>query len=836
VRAPWQGFGVNWQTTDYSSSTPSSTDWTNIYVPRLQFMKPGIVRLLMSVNYIGSPGTYNFNTADMTQLYRVLDYCQANNIPVLLTEWGNGWIQPSGWKLGDSNYINAIGAYMNYFINTKGYSCIKWFALGNEPNYDPTNYPNGISDWVSAVTALKNKFSSLGLSGFTIAGPDTSDTDNWVTSVASSHNTLVSAYDMHRYEASSYLQNSGFESNLTSTVWNSVVSSDTNQSGKPFIIGEAGIADGMSTNSNTNISTFNYGLWMADYGVQAARAKVGAIAAWSLDNNGVSGQDWGLWKSKASGYTLNPWWYTWSLLSHCVPAGSTIYAPTNPSSSVRVMGAQTRSGEWTFVAVNQGSSSVDLNFIASGNTQQTFSRYIYSSSSQPVDNSGIPVASSTFQSTPSAGVSCTVPATSVIVLTSVRTSAGSSSFSITAPATGTTVSGNISVTATATDNVGIAKVEFYVDSTSSIPVATDTASPYSFTWNSSTVSNGSHTLYAKASDAAGNSTVSTGVAITVSNSVADTTPPTVSITAPAGNATVSGNTTVTATASDNIGVTKVDFYVDNATTPAATATAAPYTFTWNTTTIANGSHTIYAKASDAAGNVGTSSVSVTVSNTITSGTYSVIFGNTSDSNYPNTVNDTFLDINTSVNATSTLLNAYTWPTNAPSNAILMQWNLSAMPANAQIQSATLQLYMNSGGGDYLYSIPASKVINKSPVISKCNGYYYDGTNPWDPSSIAYNSIPLAQADIAPAVDTQQINMTYGYKSWNVMSIVKDWVATPASNYGLLLNGSIANSADSYRSFASSRATDPAQRPKLVITYTTGLSPVQNVTATVISSN
>jgi len=94
----------------------------------------------------------------------------------------------------------------------------------------------------------------------------------------------------------------------------------------------------------------------------------------------------------------------------------------------------------------------------------------------------------------------------------------------------------------------------------------------------------------------------------------DTTPPTVSITAPATGATVSGTVTVTASASDNIGVTKVEFSVDGIL--KSTDAASPYTYVWNTATVANGSHALLAKASDAAGNVGQSSaVSVSVSNT-----------------------------------------------------------------------------------------------------------------------------------------------------------------------------------------------------------------------------
>jgi hypothetical protein len=86
---------------------------------------------------------------------------------------------------------------------------------------------------------------------------------------------------------------------------------------------------------------------------------------------------------------------------------------------------------------------------------------------------------------------------------------------------------------------------------------------------------------------------------------------------------VSGTITVTASASDNVGVTRVELYVDG--TLKATDTSTPYNFAWDTTTAANGSHSLLTKAYDAAGNVGTSSaVGVTVSN---GGTLQQLLGN-----------------------------------------------------------------------------------------------------------------------------------------------------------------------------------------------------------------
>lgn len=99
---------------------------------------------------------------------------------------------------------------------------------------------------------------------------------------------------------------------------------------------------------------------------------------------------------------------------------------------------------------------------------------------------------------------------------------------------------------------------------------------------------------------------------------ADTTKPNVSLTAPAANATVKGNSVaVSANATDNVAVAKVEFFIDNSTTPVASDTTAPYTFNWDSTKIADGSHTISAKATDTHNNVSNpAQVAVTVSNTV----------------------------------------------------------------------------------------------------------------------------------------------------------------------------------------------------------------------------
>src|SRR6266404_5759003 len=185
--------------------------------------------------------------------------------------------------------------------------------------------------------------------------------------------------------------------------------------------------------------------------------------------------------------------------------------------------------------------------------------------------------------------------------------------SITSTASGTIVAGTISVTASASDNVGVAGVQFRLDG---VNAGTEvTAAPYSVSWDSTTASNGSHSLTAVARDGAGNRTTSVAIAVTVSNGAPpDTTPPTVSITSPTSGASVSGTVTMTASASDNVGVAGVQFLLDGVNL-GAEATAAPYSAPWDTATASRGSHALTAVARDAAGNRATSApVSVTVGN------------------------------------------------------------------------------------------------------------------------------------------------------------------------------------------------------------------------------
>jgi len=183
---------------------------------------------------------------------------------------------------------------------------------------------------------------------------------------------------------------------------------------------------------------------------------------------------------------------------------------------------------------------------------------------------------------------------------------------ITAPKDGDALTGDVTISATASDNVGVTKVDFIIDN---VTQTTLTAAPYQFVWHSGSASDGPHTIAVKAYDLA-NNTGSASINVTTSNGTSgDTTPPTVTITAPQDKSTVSNTVTITAQATDNIGVAKVEFVVDGNVKSTQTSGSSPYQFAWDSGGIAgNGPHSITVNAYDANNNKGSATISVTVAN------------------------------------------------------------------------------------------------------------------------------------------------------------------------------------------------------------------------------
>ena len=198
------------------------------------------------------------------------------------------------------------------------------------------------------------------------------------------------------------------------------------------------------------------------------------------------------------------------------------------------------------------------------------------------------------------------------------------------PADGSTVSGVVRLTVNASDDHAFPtnpvevwhgpNVGSFVHTGQFFTQGPGTTWFYDF--DTTTLANGTHCFRPRATDAAGLFANTFLRTFTVNNATADTTPPTVALVTPNAGTTVAGTITVTATIIDDRDVTVATtrIYVDGVDAGVLTydptdGTGHTYTGTFDTTTIADGSHTVGAYAKDAAGNATTGTpVTLTVAN------------------------------------------------------------------------------------------------------------------------------------------------------------------------------------------------------------------------------
>ena len=181
------------------------------------------------------------------------------------------------------------------------------------------------------------------------------------------------------------------------------------------------------------------------------------------------------------------------------------------------------------------------------------------------------------------------------------------SISLTAPANGATLSKAVQLTATTATTGG---VQYLIDGQAFGNLVI--TPPYAVSWDTTTVSNGTHWIAAQTTDPTGVIGTSPVSLVAVNNAVV--TAPTVQLTSPTNGSIVSATVSLNAQVGGSLPIQSVSFFVDfnQIGTPL---TAPPYILSWDTTTVPDGQHTITVSATDSQGNVGNSTpVTLTVDN------------------------------------------------------------------------------------------------------------------------------------------------------------------------------------------------------------------------------
>ena len=495
----------------------------------------------------------------------------------------------------EDEWVEMIASLAYYGRITRGLQ-FSMLAPLNETDWDGIEGPQvDQAQYVRVMRKLAQKLDGIGLSSLRLVGPDTAEIhigiDGYMAAMIADSTVLakVDHFAFHSYAgdsggADAALKNYGLPNRnfwITETTNIDDILSHLTQGPSAVLVWDA------------YDSVYNHAI-LAGRGTTAPNDAGDGPALLAYD-------------ATTGLYTPRRGFYEAAQLFKFVPRGSRRIGAASSSSSLTAVAFLDQSGgRLTIVGRNTSTGARTLTGSLAGvPTVPSLALYQTTASSSLARGADVTVTSGAF--------SVQVAGSSVFTLTA--STGGDTTLPVvvmTGPVNGSRVAGSVTVSATATDNVSVAGVQFLLDGAAL--KAEDTVAPYATAWNTVPAAAGTHQLSARVRDAAGNLAVADAIFVAVDNG--DSTPPSIALTMPAAGSTVSGVVTIGAAASDNTGVAGVQFLLDSVALDLEDV-ASPYAVSWNTGTAANGSHTLSARARDTSGNFATSPpVTLIVSNAV----------------------------------------------------------------------------------------------------------------------------------------------------------------------------------------------------------------------------
>lgn len=199
------GIGVQWGGYDNvpkwtGAASLSGADWNTLF-KRVSFLRPNLVRIMTGPgwNYMTDGNFTPEKSKDI--LFKILDYCQAQKIDVLYGEWGE---QPVDGKPNGEWLKNSV-RFLDYLINTKQYSCIKYLNMLNEPAGEWSSTGGSYDLWQAHYDQLlpllqeKNLLSKIKVMAPDIAVWGDNSLLDWITKPQERYGTKLGAFDIHTY-------------------------------------------------------------------------------------------------------------------------------------------------------------------------------------------------------------------------------------------------------------------------------------------------------------------------------------------------------------------------------------------------------------------------------------------------------------------------------------------------------------------------------------------------------------------------------------------------------------------------------------------------------------
>jgi len=392
VSKDYIGNGVQWDPYqgDYGKGPVeiSEADWNKLYT-RLDYMRPRFIRVMINTISMIRQGRPDF-ISGWKQLSHILDYCQSRGVTVIFGDWGDGLVDAKS-SLINEQHLTFAAEYVHFLIAEKGYSCIKYYNLINEPNGDWSATKGDYNLWENAMRFFHKEIVRLDLGKcLSVIGPDiaiwTTAETNWISRCSTGLKDEIGLFDIHTYPSKSTVNKGLYEGVLKAYKEKVPI-------GKKIVMGELGFKFveaedsayqkennrriGLNPNASKEDSQmfvydYMYGTDMADALIQTINAGYSGTIAWMLDDAMHSKEApsklkiWGFWNILgdecfgAEEENIRPWFYAWSLLTRYIPNGSTVFQVNlNGDKDVKAAAIE-KDGKYTLAVVNVSEHNKDV--------------------------------------------------------------------------------------------------------------------------------------------------------------------------------------------------------------------------------------------------------------------------------------------------------------------------------------------------------------------------------------------------------------------------------------------------------------------------------------------
>lgn len=389
INPSFVGNGVQWggyeNMKDWTGKPSlSDSDWEKLY-QRVRYMRPPLVRIMVSSGWSYMTDNRFDPSKSEPVLFKILDFCQAEGIAVMFGEWGH-----IGGTSIDTNWLENSAKFIEYLLKTKGYSCIKYFNMVNEPNGDWSSINGNYPLWKELIEKYYAKLVDKGVaSNVKLIGPDIAIWDInstwWIADTKNDLGDKIGAFDIHTYPTETTVREASYQTMINAY-------KNAAPSGKEMLMGELGfkyspesalgkenvkrIAADKYASEDSNMMIYDsfYGVDMADAIIQNMRVGYGGVIMWMLDDamytkeNNTKLKRWGFWNSlgaekfgNADDENIRPWFYPMSLICRYFPQGTKIYKVNQPDKLGLRAVAGEKNGKYTIAISNSHMAGYTIN-------------------------------------------------------------------------------------------------------------------------------------------------------------------------------------------------------------------------------------------------------------------------------------------------------------------------------------------------------------------------------------------------------------------------------------------------------------------------------------------